>query len=116
MRRYQKVGLALAGVVGLPILALAAYIGFVFHDIHRIRTMWLKLVPGTTVEDATSTFEDAGLEYWVKPTAPSSVPGIFDEKTKTWFFAVPAVTTVGDVGCAVTHDGGVVINAQYFEW
>ncbi len=116
MRLYQKVGLALSIVVGLPLMALSAYAGLVFYDIHRVRELCPKLVPGTSVAAATNIVEDAGLGDWVKPIASSNVPGIFDEKTKTWFFAVPAATTMGDIGCGVTHDGHVVIAAQNLEW
>ena len=112
MRWYQAAGLALAVLVGVLLLALAAYIGYVVWDEHRLRSICSKMVPGMTVADARKIVEDGGLGGWVRPMAGSNVPGVFDEKTKTWFFAVPAPTTVGDLVCGVTHDGRVVLSAE----
>lgn len=111
--RWYHVTLA---VVAMPVLLLMAYSALVWWDISRVRSVCASAKPGTSVPDLWAMVRGRGLSQYL-PDPHSAYPnGIEGDKPGTWFFAIPAGTTMGDVACGITHDGKVIVEGRLLEW
>jgi hypothetical protein len=94
---------------------IAAYAGFVKWDIWRVETICRKIHPATSLDSARSIIKSYGLGSYL-PDPKSSYPnGVMDERKGSWFFAVPAGTTMGDWTCGIWHDGARVLSTTMWE-
>jgi hypothetical protein len=105
--------LAAVGVVLVVLLAgLLFFIGPILWETHRLNQLCAALAPGTPLANVQPTIKRYGL--WNSLVAyqfehlERGGPGSFDERTNTWDIGVPAVSTMGDMECFITHNGSVV--------
>ena len=112
MRLRSSLAMALAIVV----VPIAAYFAFVSWDIYRVRSICKAIRPGISVDAARLIVKDWGLESWLPKPDGAYPNGVRDDQDGTWFFAIPAASTMGDVTCGISHDGRVIVSVDLLEW
>jgi hypothetical protein len=91
-------------VIGL----ILSYPAAIFWEMHQVDQLCAELRPGTPYANIRQAIEKRGL--WNPLVAYQ-----FDhedsryQKDWTWEIAVPAVMTLGDMECSITHNHGVVL-------
>jgi len=96
-------------------VVLAAILFFpvrISWDMHRVNQLCRALHPGSSLANIEPTIKRYGvwnpLVSYQFEHLENGRPGTFDERTNTWDIAVPAVSTMGDMECFITHDGSNV--------
>lgn len=102
--------------LALPLVYFAFLTINIVWETHRVDRLCAALKPGTSLVNV----EPAIRKYWLwnglvayqfeHPDRGS--PGTFDEKQQTWNIGVPAVSTMGDMECFITHNGTIVTATQ----
>ena len=86
--------LALAVLFGLYLVVLA-------WETRKVSSFCSDLHPGMQVSSIPTHAAKRGIDQrWLQ--------AIEDKKQSDWFFYVPIGATMGDMGCAVHHDGNVI--------
>ena len=84
--------------------------GWVLWDIHRVRSFCAEVQPGMPISVLLQIADKHGIgKRWIV------LPGVFDERENNWFIAVPAISSMGDVVCAIHHDKVNVLSARFSE-
>lgn len=103
-------------VVALPVMLVALYSTFVWWDISRVRSVCAFAKPGVPVPQMWEKVRSRGLVQYLLDPRSDFPNGVDDGKPGTWFFAIPAGTTIGDIACGITHDGKVIVEGRMLEW
>jgi hypothetical protein len=99
-------------LLAIPIVLIGSYIGYVEWDIANVRSVCRDLKPGVTISGARKIIADHGFAETF-PYVSSGFPnGIPVEPPGTWWFAIPAATTMGDVSCGIHHNGKTILSAE----
>jgi len=111
-RGYKVMAVVASVVIGVPLAFIALQVWSISYDEHRVSSVCVKLVPGTSIPDVRGIAAAAGLERFIPPATGKDALGSYDETAKNWFFAIPVAAEMGDRRCAVYHDGRVIIKAE----
>ena len=96
-------------LVAALVLLFSAYAGYVFWDISNLKSACGALKPGTTIAEARQILSDHRFRQDFTNGIPGNSPG-------TWYLAIAAASTMGDVSCGITYDGTAILSAEVSEW
>ena len=105
-------------VIGVPFAGVVGYAVFLFSltgwQVHQVEQLCKEMRPGTPVASIRPAIVKRHL--WNSLVAyqfdHDGGKGSYTELTKTWDYGVPALMTLGDTECFISHDGSVVVSTQ----
>ena len=105
-------------VIGVPIVGFlgfaAFYIFMIWWQVHQVEQLCKEVRPGTPVANIRPAIERHHL--WNGLVAyqfdHDGGKGSYTEQTKLWDYGVPAILTLGDTECFISHDGSVVVHTE----
>ena len=112
----RKILISCCIVLAVP-LAIASFLTiYTEWEMHRVARICAVLTPGTPLAAVAPTIKKFWM--WNGPVSyqfehpENGKPGWFTEKDKSWDIAVPALSTMGDMQCFITHNGVSVTGTQ----
>ena len=100
-------------LLAIPVALIVAYFAYTEWDMYRVKAMCSELRPGTSISDARKIIARRGLEKFA-PDSSSDFNSVLDRESGAWYAPIPALSTMGDMVCGLTHDGKVVLKAEVF--
>jgi len=92
---------AVLKVVACIVAPLALFIAWMQWETHKVASFCGAVHAGTPLASLKQLADDYGVDgHWINKS-------IVDERTKDRVFFVPVAATIGEVACAVHHDGVV---------